>query len=43
VAERLEEEERKALERELSKEAPVRRETLKPREYKVKQKCSSYF
>lgn len=35
VAERLEEEERKALERQLSKEAPVRREMLKPRDYKV--------
>lgn len=36
VAARLEEEEKKALERELSKsDPPVRREMLKPRDYKV--------
>jgi U4/U6.U5 tri-snRNP component SNU23 len=35
AAARLEEEEKKALERELSREKPVKRELLQPREYKV--------
>lgn len=40
---RLEEEQRKILEKEL-KEPPIKRELLKPREYKVSciQRCNSY-